>query len=139
MLHYTSGTGPFARAALAIVILALACARSYPLGKLSVKVVDANGAPVFGVAADLFKVTPSGSVYWRASRTSSDGVAVFGEKQGGVIEAEYVVHISLMPQLKLAPGETNDRALTLTEGQNIVVLFRVVPSLPRRPPALLPP
>jgi len=38
--------------------MAVACTRSYPLGRLSVQVVDADNAPISGVAADLYKVTP---------------------------------------------------------------------------------
>jgi hypothetical protein len=110
--------------------MALACRRSYPLGKLSVQTVDVNNAPVSGVAADLFKNTPSGRVYWRASRTGINGFAAFGEKNGGVIEGDYVIHVSLMPWQKLAPGEANDRAVKLKEGDNTVITFRVVPKIP---------
>jgi hypothetical protein len=120
-------------AALLILAMALACRRSYPLGKLSVQTVDANYAPVRGVAADLFKVTPSGHVYWRASRTGGNGFAVFGENNGGVIEGDYVVRVSLMAGQTLAPGESNDRAVKLRAGDNTVVTFRVVPWKPVRP------
>jgi hypothetical protein len=89
--------------------------------------VDANNAPVSAVAADLFKNTPSGRVYWRASRTGVNGFAIFGEKNGGVIEGDYIIHVIPMPWLKLAPGEANDRAVKLKEGDNIVVTFHVVP------------
>lgn len=117
---------------LLIFAFALACTRSYPLGKLSVQTVDANNAPVGGVAADLFKVTPSGKVYWRASRTGGNGFAAFGEKNGGVIEGDYVVRVSLMPWQKLAPGEANDRAVRLKAGDTTVITFRVVPKTPVR-------
>jgi hypothetical protein len=110
-----------------------ACTRSYPLGRLSVRVIDASGAPVGLVAADLFKMGPSGKVYWRASRTDGGGVAVFGAKDGGVIEGDYLVHIGLMPWQKLAPGETNDRPVRLKKGDDIVLTFRLVPRLPVRP------
>jgi hypothetical protein len=99
---------------------------------LSVQTVDANGAPVSGVAGDLFKITPAGRVYWRASRTGANGFAPFGEKNGGVIEGDYVVHVSLMPWQKLAPGEANDRAVSLKAGDNTVITFRVVPKTPVR-------
>jgi hypothetical protein len=112
--------------------LTVACGRRYPLGRLAARVVDANNVPVGGVAADLYKLTPSGHIYWRATRTSSDGIAVFGGKSG-VIEGEYVVHVTLMPWHKLAPGEQNDRAVTVKEGDDVVVSFRVVAKLPGRP------
>jgi len=121
------------RTLLLIFVMALACRRSYPLGKLSVRTVDANNAPVSAVAADLFKNTPSGLVYWRASRTGLNGFAIFGEKNGGVIEGDYIIRVSPMPWLKLAPGEANDRAVKLKEGDNIVVTFRVVPKKSGRP------
>jgi hypothetical protein len=123
-----------ARACMVLVVAAigLGCRRSYPLGRLSVHVKDAHDAPVGLVAADLYKVTPSGRVYWRASRTSSNGVAEFGGKSG-VIEAQYVIHIGLMPWQKLAPGEQNDRSVNLKAGDNTVVTFRVVPKLPVLP------
>lgn len=117
---------------LLISAIVVACTRSHPVGKLSVRVIDANGAPVGGVTADLFKITPSGRVYWRASRTGGNGVAVLGAK-GGVIEGEYVIRIGLMPWQKLAPGEATDRALTLKAGDDTVVTFRVVARLPVRP------
>ena len=127
------------RRCLALVMaVAMACTRSYPMGRLSVKALDANGAPVAAVAADLFKVTPSGQVYWRASRTGSDGLAAFGGS-GGVIEGRYVIRVTLMPWQKLAPGESNDRDLTLKAGDDTVVIFRVVPRLPVRPSRRSPP
>jgi hypothetical protein len=107
--------------------MALACRRSYPLGKLSVRTVDANNAPVSGVAADLYKNTPSGRVYWRASRTGVNGFAVFGEKNGGVIEGDYIIRVGPMPWQKLDPGEANDRPVKLKKGDNTVVTFRIVP------------
>jgi len=123
-----------ARRRIAILIFAIgaACTRSYPVGRLSVQVIDANNAPVGGVAADLFKVTPTGRVYWRASRTSSNGIAVLGEK-GGIIEGEYVIHITLTPWQKLAPRELNDRPVKVKAGDDIIVVFRVLPRLPVRP------
>jgi hypothetical protein len=102
------------------------------LGKLAAQTVDANNAPVSGVAADLFKATSSGRVYWRASRTGGNGLAAFGEKNGGVIEGDYVIRVSLMPWQKLAPDEANDRPIKLRAGDNTVVTFRVVPKTPVR-------
>lgn len=118
--------------ALLISAMAVACTQSYPLGKLSVQTIDSNDAPVSGVAADLFKLTPTGRVYWRASRTGVNGFAVFGEKNGGVIEGDYVVRVSLMVGQALAPGESNDRPVKLKAGDKTVVTFRVVPWKPVR-------
>src|SRR3954469_14458712 len=117
-----------------VAALTLACGRGYPLGRLAARVVDTNGVPVRGVAADLYKVTPSGRIYWRAARTSANGIATFGGK-GGVIEGEYIVHVTLMPWHMFAPGEVNDRTIRIKAGDSAVVSFRVAPRLPGRSPA----
>jgi 5-hydroxyisourate hydrolase-like protein (transthyretin family) len=105
-------------------------AGTFPLGKLSVRVLDASNAPVQGVAADLYKLTPSGKLYWRASSTGSDGIAVFGAKDGGVVEGDYVIHVSFLDLHQLAPDETNDRAVTVKEGDDTVITFHVVTKAP---------
>jgi hypothetical protein len=112
---------------VAVALPALsACARTehYPLGKLAVRVIDIENKPVRGAAADLFKITPSGKVYWRASRTDSAGIAVFGAKDGGVIQGDYQIHISFINWQELVPGETNDKSVTLKQGDDTVVTFR---------------
>jgi hypothetical protein len=110
----------------------IACSRGehYPLGKLAVRVIDAHNNPVRGAAADLYKLTPSGKVYWRASRTDSAGIAVLGAKNGGVVEGDYQIHVSFISWHDLAPGETNDRLVTLKQGDDTVVTFRVQARLP---------
>jgi hypothetical protein len=116
----------------------MGCSRlstKYPLGKLSVRVIDAQNKPVRLAAVDLYKLTPSGKVYWRASSTDSAGIAVLGAKNGGVIEGDYVINISDRTWHKLAPGETNDRPVTIKAGDDTVVTFRVVARLPMRIPA----
>jgi hypothetical protein len=120
-------------AALTMVLAISGCnslTGNYPLGKLSVQVLDANNAPVRGAAADLFKLTQGVKVYWRASSTSSDGIAVFGAKDGGVVEGNYIIHVSFIDLHDLAPGETNDRPVTIKAGDDTVVTFRVVARLP---------
>lgn len=114
-----------------LAALTLGCGPSYRVGRLAARVIDSQGVPVGGVAADLYKVTPSGRVYWRAARTGADGVATFGGKSG-VIEGEYIVHVTLMPWHMFAPGETNDRSVRVKKGDNVVISFRVVPRLPGR-------
>jgi hypothetical protein len=116
----------------------MGCSRlstKYPLGKLSVRVIDAQNKPVRLAAVDLYRLTPSGKVYWRASSTDSAGIAVLGAKNGGVIEGDYVINISDRTWHKLAPGETNDRPVTIKAGDDTVVTFRVVARLPMRIPA----
>jgi hypothetical protein len=124
-------------AALVVLLATLGCQPSekYPVGKLSVRVIDAQNKPVRLTAVDLYKLTPSGKVYWRASSTDTAGIAVLGAKNGGVVEGDYVIHISDRTWHKLAPGETNDRPVTVKAGDDTVVTFRVVPRLPMKIPA----
>jgi hypothetical protein len=124
-------------AALLVLLATPGCRPStkYPLGKLSVRVIDAQNKPVRLTAVDLYKLTPSGKVYWRASSTDSAGIAVLGAKNGGVIEGDYVINISDRTWHKLAPGETNDRPVTIKAGDDTVVTFRVVARLPLRIPS----
>ncbi|MGI8402070.1 MAG: hypothetical protein ACR2NS_10800 [Gemmatimonadaceae bacterium] len=100
--------------------------RRYPLGKWPVRVIDANGTPVRGAAADLYRLTPTGKVYWRASSTDSLGIAVFGAANGGVIHGDYLIHVSFISWRYLAPGEANDRPVTVKEGADTVITFRSV-------------
>jgi len=120
--------------ALAVILGIPACkeTRHYPLGKVAVRVLDANSKPVRGAAADLYKLTPTGKVYWRASRTDSAGIAVLGAKDGGIIQGDYLIHVSFISWHDLAKGETNDRPITIKEGDDTLVTFRVVARLPIR-------
>jgi hypothetical protein len=119
--------------AIGVVFLGInGCRKHYPLAKLAVRVVDGNNRPLRGAAADLYRLTPSGKVYWRASRTDSAGVAVFGAKDGGVIKGNYQIHMSFITWHDLAPGETNDRPVTLKEGDDTTLTFKAVARLPIR-------
>ena len=100
---------------------------SFPLGNLSVRVVNQNDVGVSGILLDLFKIEGTEPIYWRASATSSNGVGVFGERDGGVIEGDYFIRVLLTPAYELAPGETNDRPVTVREGDDLTVTFRLVP------------
>jgi hypothetical protein len=100
---------------------------TYPLGRLSAQVVDPNNAGVQGVLLNLYKVEGGRSILWRGSITSSDGSGEFGASDGGVIAGEYFIRVRFVTQHELAPGESNDRPVTVNEGDNIVVTFRVVP------------
>lgn len=121
--------------ALAVILGIPACkeTRHYPLGKVAVRVLDANSKPVRGAAADLYKLTPAGKAYWRASRTDSAGIAVLGAKDGGIVQGDYLIHVSFITWNDLAAGETNDRPITIKEGDDTLVTFRVVARLPIRP------
>jgi hypothetical protein len=115
--------------AFACTVSSLACNDSTsvsPVGKLSAQVVDANGAGVQGVNADLYKVIQGSSVLWRASLTSSNGIAVFGASDGGVATGDYFIHLSFITNYKLAAGETNDKTVTVKAGDDDVVTFHVV-------------
>jgi hypothetical protein len=119
--------------AFTCVLASLACIDTTsvtPLGKLSARVVDANGVGVQGVAADLYKYVEGGAILWRASLTSSDGIAVFGASDGGVVVGDYYIHVSFINNYRLATGETNDKQVTVREGDDLVVTFQAVPSSP---------
>lgn len=116
-------------ATLAAVFAPLACNDSTsatPVGKLSVQVVDANGTGVQLAAVDLYKAFGADFILWRAARTSSDGIAVLGETDGGVAEGDYIVHVSFITNFVLAPGETNDKPVTVRGGDDLVVTFHAV-------------
>jgi hypothetical protein len=114
------------------IVAASGCRRAYPLGSISVRVVGEQNDPVSGVPVDLYRIEPKGRVYWRAVRTGSTGSAKFGEKNGGVIEGDYVIRITPMPWQRLATGQASEHTVNLKKGDDVVVEYRVVP---RRPPA----
>jgi uncharacterized protein YfaA (DUF2138 family) len=103
------------------------------LGELSAQVVNANNAGVPSVKADLYKVIEGSAVLWRSGLTSSNGVAVFGAADGGVVAGDYYVHLSFVTNYRLADGETNDKAVTVTGGDENVVTFHVVAVAPGGP------
>jgi hypothetical protein len=118
------------------VLALLACNDStsaLALGKLSAQVVDANNAGVQSVNADLYKVFDGGSVLWRSGLTSSNGVAVFGATDGGVVAGDYYIHLSFVTSYRLANGETNDKSVTVGGGDDDVVTFHVVLAAPGGP------
>jgi hypothetical protein len=96
-------------------------------------VIDANGAGIFGVEADLYKLVGGGALLWRASLTSSTGVAVFGASDGGVAVGDYFIRVTFRSNHELAPGETNDRPVTVREGDVLVVTFNAVARGPGAP------
>jgi hypothetical protein len=119
---------------LGAILGSLACndpAATHPVGKLSAQVLDANNNGIQGVAADLFKLNGGGAILWRASSTSSDGIAVFGASDGGVVIAgNYYIHNTFSTFHQPAPGETNDRPVTVNEGDDLTVTFHAVPKSP---------
>lgn len=103
---------------------------SYPLGNLSARVIDDNNAGVQGALLDLYKIEGGFPIHWRATASSADGTGVFGESDGGVIEGQYFIRVRFTTPHALAAGESNDRPVTVREGEDIVVTFRVVPQQP---------
>jgi hypothetical protein len=125
-----------ALAVLAILCTTLSCGSSTstgPIGQLSIRVIDANNAGIFGVSADLYKVISGGGLLWRRSLTSSDGTAVFGAADGGVGAGDYYIHVTFSSNHQLAVGETNDRPVTVVAGDNVVVTFHAVAKGPGGP------
>jgi hypothetical protein len=120
-------------AAFACVAATPACSgttSTAPVGKLSVQVVDENGAGVRLAAVDLYRVSGVAATLWRAARTSSDGIAVFGATDGGIAEGDYLVHVSFSTNFHLAPGEANDKPVTVHGGDDLVVTFQAVTTVP---------
>ena len=118
----------FAIPALMCAFASLGCGDSTSAsstGKLSAQVVDASNVGVQGVNADLYKVTDGGAVLWRSGLTSSNGIAVFGASQGGVATGDYFIHLSFVINYQLTTGETNDKPVTVSGGDDIVVTFHV--------------
>ena len=116
-------------AAFACVLVSLACGDSTAVsavGKLSAQVVDANNVGIQGANADLYKVVGGGALLWRASSTSSNGIAVFGASEGGVVAGDYYIHVSFITNNQLATGETNDKQVTVKEGDDLVVTFHAI-------------
>jgi hypothetical protein len=123
-------------AILAILCTSLSCnsaTSTSPIGKLSARVVDANNVGIFGVDADLYKLAGGGAQLWRASLTSSNGVAVFGASDGGVAIGDYFIRVTFHSNHDLAPSETNDRPVTVREGDDLVVTFHAVARGPGAP------
>lgn len=126
----------FAVPALMCALASFACSDSTSasaVGKLSAQVVDANNAGVQGVKADLYKVVEGAAVLWRSGLTSSNGLAVFGASEGGVVAGDYYIHLSFVTNYHLANGETNDKTVTVSGGDENVVTFHVVPAAPGGP------
>jgi hypothetical protein len=116
-------------AAFACVLVSLACSSStstLSVGKLSAQVVDANNVGIQGANADLYKLVGGGALLWRASSTSSNGIAVFGASDGGVVAGDYYIHVSFITNYQLATGETNDKQVTVKGGDDLVVTFHAV-------------
>jgi hypothetical protein len=120
-------------AAFAAISAPLACSDSTsapPVGKVSVQVVDANGGGVSLVAVDLYQVVGTDTILWRGAYTGSNGIAVFGETGGGIVEGDYLVHVTFVTNFHLADGETNDKPVTVHGGDELVVTFHAVSTVP---------
>lgn len=114
---------------LALLFSTVSCnvTETYPVGSVSAEVLNQNNAGVQGVRLDLYRVEGDASIPWRETVTNSNGIGVFGERDGGVIEGDYFIRLILSPTMELAPGEFNDRSVLIREGDNTTVTFRVVP------------
>lgn len=128
----------FAIPALLCALASPACSDSTSAsatGKLSAQVIDANNTGIQGVQADLYKVVEGGAVLWRSGLTSTNGLAVFGATDGGVLAGDYYIHLSFVNNYRLVTGETNDKPVTVTSGSDDVVTFHVEPARPGGPGA----
>ncbi len=123
-------------AACAVLLGSAGCTitDTYALGDLRARVVDQNNVGIQGVLLDLYKMQGSNAVYWRATATSANGVGVFGERDGGVVPGDYFVRVSFVSQHRLAAGQTNDRPVTVAEGDDITLTFIAEPTTIGPPP-----
>lgn len=96
---------------------------NYALGNVTAVVTDANGAPVEQVQVNL--MLPDKATLWRTAVTGSDGKAVFGSGEGGVLVQAYLVYFPSAVQWSLAAGETNYKPVTAVENQTVTVQFKV--------------
>ena len=126
----------FAIPALLCAFTSLACSDSTSasaLGKVSAQVIDANNTGIQGVQADLYKVVVGGAILWRSSLTSTNGLAVFGAADGGVVAGDYYIHLTFVNNYRLIAGETNDKPITVSSGSDDVVTFHVEAARPGGP------
>lgn len=96
---------------------------TYALGNVTAVVVDTNGTPVEQVQVNLMLTDKA--TLWRTAVTGSDGKAVFGTGEGGVLVQDYLVFFPSAVQWKLADGETNYKPVTAVENQTVTVQFKV--------------
>lgn len=129
-MHLTRST--FLRRSLAIAFAAVVAGgctdfSSAPqtLGHLIVTAKDASGAGVQGIN---FTLLLSDRIQeWAKVSTSADGSAEFRAKDKGVLPQQYVVRFdALNGNYQLAPGETNDKPVTVVNGQTQTVTFTIV-------------
>jgi uncharacterized protein YfaA (DUF2138 family) len=134
MLNFRRRIAPLAILAILCTFLSCNSATSTSaVGQLSARVIDANGGGIFGVEADLYQLVGGGAQLWRRSLTSSNGVAVFGASDGGVAVGDYFIRVTFKSNHELAPGQTNDRPVTVGEGDDLVVTFNAVARGPTGP------
>ena len=109
------------------LIFATACndttATTYALGNVTAVVADTNGVPVDQVQVNL--MLPDKATLWRTAVTGTDGKAVFGSGEGGVLVQDYLVFFPSSVQWSLAAGETNYKPVKAVENQTVTVQFKV--------------
>jgi hypothetical protein len=119
----------FARSVMLLAVVSVfgaACNASestgYALGNVEAVVTD-NGVPVGQVQVNL--MLPDKATLWRTAITGSDGKALFGSGEGGVLVQDYLVFFPSNVQYTIAPGETNYKPITAVEGQTVSVQVKV--------------
>jgi hypothetical protein len=128
----------FAIPTLLCAFVSVACSDStsaFALGKVSAQVVDANNVGIHGVQADLYKVIEGNAILWRSGLTSTNGIAVFGSTDGGVVAGDYYIHVNFVNNYRLIAGEANDKPVTVSSGSDDVVIFHAEPATPGGPGA----
>ena len=110
-----------------VLVFGVACndttGTTYRLGTVTAVVTDDTGAPVDQVQVNL--MLPDKATLWRTAITGSDGKAVFGTGEGGVLVQDYLVFFPSSVQWSLAAGETNYKPVTVVENQTVTVNFKL--------------
>lgn len=95
---------------------------SYALGNVEAFVTEGT-TPVSGVQVNLMLTDKA--TLWRTAITGSDGKALFGAGEGGVLVQDYLVFFPSNVHYTLAPGETNYKPAKAVENQTVSVQLKV--------------
>jgi hypothetical protein len=91
-------------------------------GRLQILVEDTAGNPVPNMKADL--LLDDRTTIARSTTTGTDGKAEF-DAGGGVAIQVYYIRLNLTPDWKMAPDDTNDKAVIPSPGSLVLVSFRL--------------
>jgi hypothetical protein len=92
------------------------------LGHLIVTAKDQGGTPVAGAKFTAFLADRTTA--WGVATTGASGSGEFRENDGGILPQTYIVRFDrTTPDYALAPGESDDKPITVVIGQTQTVSF----------------